>query len=123
MDEYESLSHSKWECKYHVVFIPKCRRKGLYEQLRKYLGEVFRRLAEQKESRVEEGHLLADHVHMLIPIPPQLSVSRAVEFLKGKSSHKLLSEYQALRKRYWGQHLWARGSPPTRGGAAVARCR
>ncbi len=66
MDEYESLSHSKWECKYHVVSIPKCRRKVLYGNLRQHLGEVFRRLAEQKESRIEEGHLLADHVHVLI---------------------------------------------------------
>jgi REP element-mobilizing transposase RayT len=65
MDEYESLSHSKWECKYHVVFIPKCRRKVLYGSLRKHLGEVFRRLAEQRESRIEEGHLQADHVHMM----------------------------------------------------------
>jgi len=63
MDENKSLSHTKWECKYHVVFIPKCRRKTLYGQLRRYLGEVFRRLAEQKESRIEEGHLMPDHVH------------------------------------------------------------
>ena len=62
MDEYESLSHSKWECKYHIVFISKCRRKVLYGSLRKHLGEVFRRLTEQKECRIEEGHLLADHV-------------------------------------------------------------
>ena len=71
MDEAESLSHSKWECKYHVVFIPKCRRKTLYEQLRPHLGEVFRKLAAQKESVVLEGHLMADHVHMLIAIPPK----------------------------------------------------
>ncbi len=71
MDDLESLCHSKWECKYHVVFIPKCRRKTLYEQLRKYLGPVFRRLAEQKESRIEEGHLMMDHVHMLLSIPPK----------------------------------------------------
>ena len=70
MDELESLNHSKWECKYHIVFIPKCRRKTLYVQLRQYLGEVFRRLAEQKESRIEEGHLMRDHVHVLISIPP-----------------------------------------------------
>ena len=75
MDESESLSHSKWECKYHVVFIPKCRRLTLYEQLRRYLGEVFRKLAEQKESRIEEGHLMQDHVHMLISIPPKYAVS------------------------------------------------
>src|ERR1700752_4862476 len=70
MDDYESLSHSKWECKYHIVFIPKCRRKTLYGELRQHLGEVFRRLAMQKESRVEEGHLMPDHVHMMIPKAP-----------------------------------------------------
>src|SRR5579859_3902462 len=63
MDEYESLSHSKWECKYHVIFIPKCRRKTLYKELRQHLGEVFRRLAEPEQSRIEEGHLMAHHVH------------------------------------------------------------
>src|SRR5271166_5002267 len=75
MDDYESLSHSKWECKYHIVFIPKCRRKVLYGTLRRHLGEVFRKLAEQKECRIEEGHLLADHVHMMISIPPKYFVS------------------------------------------------
>ena len=75
MDEFESLSHSKWECKYHIVFIPKCRRKVLYGNLRQHLGEVFRKLAEQKESRIEEGHLLADHVHTMSSIPPKYSVS------------------------------------------------
>ena len=81
MDEYESLSHSKWECKYHVVFIPKCRRKTLYAELRRHLGEVFRKLAQQKESRIEEGHLRPDHVHMLILIPPNHAVSQVVSFL------------------------------------------
>ena len=75
MDQLESLSHSVWECKYHVVFIPKCRRRVLYEGLRQHLGEVFRRLAEQKESRVLEGHLMPDHVHMLLSIPPKYAVS------------------------------------------------
>ena len=70
MDEYESLSHTTWDCKYHVVFIPKCRRRTLYQELRRHLGEVFRRLALQKESKVEEGHLMPDHVHMLLSIPP-----------------------------------------------------
>jgi REP element-mobilizing transposase RayT len=70
MDEIESLSHTKWECKYHVVFILKCRRKTLYKELRQHLGEVFRKLAEQKESKIEEGHLQSDHVHMMIAIPP-----------------------------------------------------
>ena len=76
MDEYASLSHSKWECKYHVVFIPKCRRKTLYGELRKHLGEVFRKLAQQKESRIEEGHLMPDHVHMMISIPPNMRSHR-----------------------------------------------
>ncbi len=74
MDEYEGLSHTKWECKYHVIFIPKFRRKVLYGKLRQHLGEVFRTLAAQKESRIEEGHLLADHVHMMIAIPPKFVV-------------------------------------------------
>src|SRR5215471_18168153 len=81
MDEYESLSHTKWECKYHVVFIPKCRRKTLYVQLRPHLGEVFRKLAAQKESRIEEGHLLADHVHMMISIPPKEAELRRTALL------------------------------------------
>jgi len=75
MDSTKSLSHSKWECKYHVIFIPKCRRKVIYEELRRHLDEVFRKLAEQKEFRVLEGHLMADHVHMLISIPPKYAVS------------------------------------------------
>src|ERR1700744_3402007 len=86
MDEYESLSHSKWECKYHVVFIPKCRRKTLYAGLRQHLGEVFRRLAEQKQCRIEEGHLMPDHVHMMISIPPKYAVSQVIGFIKGKSA-------------------------------------
>jgi putative transposase len=83
MDESESLSHSKWECKYHVVFIPKCRRRTLYEELRRHLGEVLRKLAEQKEGRIEEGHLMPDHVHMLISIPPKYAVSQVVGYIKG----------------------------------------
>ena len=86
MDDYESLSHSKWECKYHVVFIPKCRRKTLYGELRQHLGEVFRRLAMQKECRVEEGHLMPDHVHMMISIPPKYAVSQVIGYIKGKSA-------------------------------------
>ncbi len=86
MDELDSLSHSKWECIYHVVFIPKCRRRTLYEQLRRHLGERFRKLAEQKESRIEEGHLMPDHVHMLISIPPKYAVSQVVGYINLFSS-------------------------------------
>ena len=109
MDEYESLSHSKWECKYHVVFIPKCRRKMLYGKLRRHLGEVLRRLAEQKECRIEEGHLLADHVHMMISIPAKYSVSSVVGFIKGKSAIHLARVYGELKHDYAGQSFWARG--------------
>jgi putative transposase len=86
MDEYESLNHTQWDCKYHIVFIPKYRKKVLFGDIRRRLGEVFKRLAEQKESRIEEGHLMPDHVHMLISIPPKYSVAQVVGFIKGKSA-------------------------------------
>ena len=86
MDHCQSLSHSKWECKYHVVFIPKCRRQKLYQELRPWLGEVFRNLAGQKESRIEEGRLMVDHVHMLISIPPKYAISQVIGYIKGKSA-------------------------------------
>ncbi len=109
MDEPESLSHSKWECKYHVVFTPKCRRKTLYAQLRRHLGEVFRKLAEQKESRILEGHLMSDHVHMLIAIPPKYAVSQVVGFIKGKSAIHIARGYGERRRNFVGQSFWARG--------------
>ena len=109
MDNAESLSHTRWECKYHVVFIPKCRRKALYLELRRYLGEVFRKLAEQKESRIEEGHLLPDHVHMLIAIPPKYAVSQVIGYIKGKSVIHLARVYGERKRNFVGQHFWARG--------------
>ena len=109
MDTVESLNHSVWDCKYHVVFIPKCRRKTLYGDLRRYLGEVFRRLAQQKESRIEEGHLLSDHVHMLIAIPPKYAVAQVVGFIKGKSAIHLARVYGERKRNFVGQHFWARG--------------
>ena len=109
MDKTESLSHSKWECKYHVVFIPKCRRRTLYEQLRRDLGEVFRTLAEHRESRIEEGHLMRDHVHMLIAIPPKYAVSQVIGYIKGKSAIHIARTYAERRRNFVGQHFWARG--------------
>ena len=109
MDKYESLSHTKWECKYHVVFIPKCRRRTLYEQLRQHLGEVFRELARQKESRVEEGHLMLDHVHMMLAIPQKYAVSQVVGYMKGKSAIHLARVYGERKRNFVGQHFWARG--------------
>lgn len=109
MYEYETLSHTKWECKYHVVFIPKYRRKALYGELRKHVGSVFRALAEQRESRVEEGHLMPDHVHMLISIPPKYSVAQVVGYIKGKSAIHIARAYLGKPKNFVGQHFWARG--------------
>jgi putative transposase len=108
MDAYQSLSHTKWDCKYHVVFIPKCRRKTLYVELRQHLGEVFRQLAGQKESRIEEGHLLVDHVHMMISIPPKYAVSQVVGYIKGKSAIHLARVHGERRRNFVGQHFWAR---------------
>jgi len=109
MDEVESLSHTKWECKYHVVFIPKCRRKTLYQELRRHLGEVFRKLGEQKESEIEEGHLRPDHVHMMIAIPPKYAVSQGIGYIKGKSAIHLARVYGERKRNFVGQHFWARG--------------
>ncbi len=109
MDEYESLSHTKWECKYHVIFILKCWRKTLYGQLRGHLGEVFRQLAERKQSSIEEGHLMPDHVHMLISIPPKYAVSQVIGYSKGKSAIHLARAYGERERNFVGQHFWARG--------------
>ena len=109
MDKFESLNHTTWDCKYHIVFIPKCRRKVLYGQLRQHLGEVFRKLAAQKDSRVEEGHLMPDHVHMLVSIPPKHAVSAVIGFIKGKSAIHLARVYGERKRNFVGQHFWARG--------------
>ena len=109
MQTYESLKHTTWECKYHVVFIPKCRRRVLYQGIRQELGTVFRSLAEQWECKVEEGHLMPDHVHMLLSVPPKYSVSNVLGFIKGKSAIHIARVYAGRRRNYVGQHFWARG--------------
>lgn len=106
---YESLKHTRWECKYHVVFIPKYRKKVLYQQLKKDLGAILHELARQKECRIEEGHLMGDHVHMLISIPPKYAVSQVVGYLKGKSAIPIARTYQGRKKNFTGYHFWARG--------------
>lgn len=109
MDDSESLSHTQWECKYHVVFIPKCRKKTLYGELRKHLGTVLKQLAEQKESRIEEGHLRPDHVHILISIPPKYSVSQVVGYIKGKSAIHVARAFFGKLQNFNGMNFWARG--------------
>ena len=109
MEEYQSLNHTKWVCKYHVVFIPKCRRKTLYGELRRHLGQVFRTLTKQKESCVEEGHLMPDHVHMMLSIPPKYAVSQVVGYMKGKSAIHVARTFGERKRNFVGQHFWARG--------------
>ena len=106
--DYQKLKHTTWECKYHVVFIPKCRKKTIFGQVRKNLGEIFRDLASQKEVRIEEGHLMRDHVHMLLSIPPKHAVSQVVGFLKGKSALAIARAF-GRRRNFVGQNFWARG--------------
>jgi putative transposase len=109
MDDYESLNHTKWECKYHVVFIPKGRRKKLYQQLRQDLGEVFHQLAQRKESQILEGHMVVDHVHMLLSIPPKYAVAQVVGYIKGKSAIHIARTAGGRQRNFTGEHFWARG--------------
>ena len=105
----KSLAHSRWDCKYHVVFIPKYRRKAIYGEVRQMLGEIFHELARQKECRIIEGHLLADHVHMCIEIPPKHAVASVIGFLKGKSALAIARRAQEKDRNFVGEHFWARG--------------
>ena len=108
MERTDSLNHTKWECKYHVVWIPKCRKKVLYGQLRRELGPVLRKLALHKESEVVEGSLKVDHVHVLMLIPPKYSVSQVVGYMKGKSAI-WVARTTGRNRNFVGQHFWARG--------------
>jgi putative transposase len=104
-----NLKHTKWDCKYHVVFIPKYRKKSIYGWVRAELGPILRELAQQKEAVVEEGHLMADHVHILLSIPPKYSVSGVVGFIKGKSAIAIARRFMDRAKNFIGQNFWARG--------------
>jgi len=106
---YRSLSHSKWDCKYHGVFIPKKRRKALFGQARRHLGEIFHALARQKECQILEGHLMPDHVHVCIAIPPKYAVASMIGFLKGKSAIAVARQLCGKERNFTGEHLWARG--------------
>ena len=110
MYKFESLNHTAWDCKYHVIFIPKCRRRTLYKQLREHLGEVFRRLASQKESRVEEGHLMPDHVHMMLSIPPKHSVSQVVGSSRGRARFTWLGCMGSASATLWGSIFGPEGT-------------
>jgi REP-associated tyrosine transposase len=109
VNDVKSLSHTKWECKYHIVFIPKYRKKALYGALRQQLGDLLRQLAMQRESRIEEGHLMRDHVHMLVSIPPKYSISQVVGYLKGKSAIHIARTFMGKPRNFTGESFWARG--------------
>ena len=109
MSRSRTLNHTEWECQYHVVFIPKYRRRVIYGQIRADLGDVFRRLARQKESEIEAGHLAVDHVHMMISIAPKYSASQVVGFIKGKSAIHIARNFGERKRSFQGEHFWARG--------------
>ena len=109
MREWQSQSHVKWYCRYHIVVVPKYRKKVIYGELRRYLGEVLRRLAQHRESEVEEGHLMVDHVHVMLSIPPKYSVAQVIGYIKGKSAIHIARHYAGRPRNFVGQHFWARG--------------
>ena len=106
---YESLSHSRWDCKYHIVFVPKYRKKTLYVAVRKYLGPVFHELASQRGSKIIKGNMVQDHVHILISIPPKYSVAEVIGYMKGKSAISVARQFGNKKKSFNGERLWARG--------------
>ena len=108
-NDYRSLAHSKWDCKYHVIFVPKRRRCQLYGQIRRQLGAIFHALARQKECQIIEGHVRPDHVHMCIAIPPKVAVAQVIGFLKGKSAIAIARQFGGKERNFTGEHFWARG--------------
>jgi putative transposase len=109
MKEYQSLSHTRWDCKYHVVFIPKRRKKRIFGAVRKHLGEMLHELAGHKGSKIVEGHLMPDHIHMCISIPPKYAVSNVVGYIKGKSAIQIARNYGGRQRNFTGESFWARG--------------
>lgn len=106
---FESLSHSKWDCKYHLVFVPKYRKKLLYGKIRAFLGPLFHEFAEHKRCKILEGHMVQDHVHMLIKIPPKYAVSEIVGYIKGKSAISVARQFGGRKRNFNGEKFWARG--------------
>ena len=120
---YESLSHSKWDCKYHVVFVPKYRKKVLYGKIRIFLRQLFHELASQKGCRIEKGGMVQDHVHMLISIPPKHSVAEVVGYIKGKSAIAVARQFGGKQRNFSGERFWARGYAVSTVGFEVEKIR
>ena len=108
-DDISSLAHSKWNCKYHVVFAPKYRRMVIYSKIRADIGKILRKLCEQKGIEILEAETCPDHIHMLIAIPPKYSVAQIMGYLKGKSSLMILDRHANLKYKYGNRHFWCRG--------------
>ena len=109
MKEYQSQAHTRWDCKYHIVFIPKGRKKAIFGAIRKHLGEMLHELARQKECQIVEGHLMPDYVHICISIPPKHAVSYVVGYIKGKSAIGIARQFAGRSKNFSGENFWARG--------------
>jgi len=109
MREWQSQAHVKYYCRYHVVFVPKYRKKSIYGALRKDIGGIFKDLCRQSGIELIEGHAMGDHVHMLLMIPPKFSVAHTVGFLKGKSAIRIFRDYMRAKRNFTGRHFWARG--------------
>ena len=105
----DSLAHTKWMCKYHIVFTPKYRRKVIYNQIRKDIGEIMQELCKYKGVEIIEGHMMPDHVHMLLSIPPKYSVSSVMGYLKGKSALMIFERHANLKYKYGNRHFWCEG--------------
>ena len=108
-EDRSSLSHTRWNCKYHIVFAPKFRRQAIYGKLKIDIGRILRILSERKRVIIEEAELCPDHIHMLVSIPPNLSVSQFVGYLKGKSSLMIFDRHAQLKYKYGNRHFWCRG--------------
>ena len=108
-NQEHSLAHTKWMCKYHIVFTPKYRRKIIYNQLRESIGEILRQLCKYKGVEIIEGHLMPDHVHMLVSIPPKMSVSSFMGYLKGKCALMIFDKHANLKYKFGNRHFWAEG--------------
>ena len=106
---YQSLNHSRWDCKYHIVFVPKFRKKVLYGKIREFLAKTFHELAGQRDCKIIEGHMVKDHVHMLITIPPKYSVAEVIGYIKGKSAIGVARQFSGRKRNFNGERFWARG--------------
>ena len=109
MKDWQSQSHVKWECKYHVVIVPKYRKKVMYGRLRREIGQILRQLCRQREVEFIEGHAMSDHIHMLLSIPPKFSVAMTIGYLKGKSAIRINRDHLRVKGTLYGRSFWSRG--------------